>query len=314
MLLERLAKTYAGSASEPDYTSISADFHLPEQTGNAGRFWPGLRQIDCAYDLSHAALWSFMEFDGRPSYNPPLLEDFHAWQRNIVALKLEFGANLKYVVLGSRHPTMFCLGGDLGYFSQCIAAADREALLAYGRSCITILHNNWRSLGTDIITIGLVQGDALGGGFESLLSFDVLCAERGTKFGFPEQLFGLFPGMGALTFLGRKIGFAKAEALIRSGKCLTAEEMFDLGVVHILAEPGKGIDAVNKYIQKNGKRHAAQQLFHQAAKRANPIDFSELDDIVSLWADACLTLDQHDMQIIRRLVMAQTKLAGAQAA
>jgi molybdopterin-guanine dinucleotide biosynthesis protein A len=43
-----------------------------------------------------------------------------------------------------------------------------------------------------------VQGDALGGGFESLLSFDIIIAEKGTKFGFPEQLFGLFPGMGAL--------------------------------------------------------------------------------------------------------------------
>ena len=69
---------------------------------------------------------------------------------------------------------------------------------------------------SELITIGLAQGDALGGGFESLLSFDVLVAEKGAKFGFPEQLFGLFPGMGALTFMGRKLGFAKAEQLIRS--------------------------------------------------------------------------------------------------
>src|SRR5688572_24396839 len=83
------------------------------------RFWPDLGQLDCAFDISNATLWSFMDFgDRRPSYNPELLEDFHAWQRNIAGLKAEAGENLKYVVLGSRHPKVFCLGGDLDYFSE----------------------------------------------------------------------------------------------------------------------------------------------------------------------------------------------------
>jgi DSF synthase len=273
------------------------------------RFWPDLGQLDCAFDISNATLWSFMDFgDRRPSYNPELLEDFHAWQRNIAGLKAEAGENLKYVVLGSRHPKVFCLGGDLDYFSECIEARNREALLEYGQSCVRILHRNWTALDSDLITIGLAQGDALGGGFESLLSFDVLVAEKGAKFGFPEQLFGLFPGMGALTFMGRKLGFAKAEQLIRSGKCLTAEEMFDLGVVHVLAEPGQGVEAVKKYIAKTGRRHSAQLMFHRASKRANPISLDELNDIVSLWADACLTLEGHDLAVMRRLVSAQSKL------
>jgi DSF synthase len=289
----------------------ATDDEAPLRPGKG--MWPELGQIECAFDVSHATLWSFMDFEERrPSYNPALLEDFHRWQRNIKSLKAEAGSNLKYVVLGSRHPKVFCLGGDLDYFSDCIAARDREALIAYGRSCITILHRNWSALDSDLITIGLAQGDALGGGFESLLSFDVLCAERGTKFGFPEQMFGLFPGMGALTFMGRKLGTAKAEQLIRTGKCLTAEEMYELGIVHVLAEPGQGIDAVKRYIAKTGRRHAAHQHFHTATKRANPISFEELDDIVSLWADACLTLENHDLQIMRRLVTAQSRLPASQ--
>jgi DSF synthase len=303
----------APDASESVLRIVSA----PERYAppSAGRFWPELSQLETAFDISHATLWTFMDFgERRPSYNPPLLEDFHRWQRNIAALKAEAGDNLKYVVLGSRHPKVFCLGGDLDYFSECIAVRNREALLAYGRSCIEILHRNWTSLGSDVITIGLAQGDALGGGFESLLSFDVLCAERGAKFGFPEQLFGLFPGMGALTFLGRKLGFAKAEQLIRSGKCLSAEEMHELGVVHILAEPGDGVGAISRYIGKTGRRHAAQHAFHAAARRANPIPFEELDDVVGLWADACMTLEAHDLAIMRRLVAAQSRLPAGQAA
>jgi DSF synthase len=292
-------------------TPLSGVPYLTVETTPPGRFWPDLGQLECMHDISHATLWSFMDFDGRPSYNPSLLEDFHSWQRHIPALKDEVGEALKYVVLGSRRKGAFCFGGDLDYFTDCIAHRDLEALAAYGRSCITILHKNWRACDRELITIGLVQGDALGGGFESLLSFDVIVAEKGVKFGFPEQLFGLFPGMGALTFLGRKLGFAKAEQMVRTGKCISAEEANELGIVHVLAEPGEGVAAVNRYIQKNSARHAAQFRMHQASKRANPIDYQELDDIVLLWAEACMTLEPHNLMVMRRLVAAQSKMSAA---
>lgn len=300
---------------------LSPDIPIPvdteaEEIGSQGhssvaRLWPELEQIECAHDISHATLWSFMQFRGRPSYNPDMLADFHRWQGNIAALKTMCGDALKYVVLGSRQPGVFCFGGDLDYFCQCIATRNAEALTAYGRSCVEILHRNWQGLDCEVTTIGLAQGDALGGGFESLLSFDVLCAERGTKFGFPEQLFGLFPGMGALSFLGRKLGFAKAEWMVRTGKLLAAEELYELGIVHILAEPGQGVAAVKKFVQKNGVRHAAQFRMDGAAKRANPIPLDELTDIVGIWVEACMTLRTHDLQVMRRLVSAQTKLAVA---
>jgi DSF synthase len=275
------------------------------------RLWPELRQIDCLHDISNATLWSFMEFDGRPSYNTDLLADFHGWQRKIQALKEEAGDALRYVVLGSRRKGAFCFGGDLDYFTECIEHRNSHALAAYGRSCIEILHRNWRTCESEVVTIGLVQGDALGGGFESLLSFDVIVAEKGVRFGFPEQLFGLFPGMGALTFLGRKLGTAKAEMLVRTGKLLTAEELFELGIVHVLAEPGQGVEATRRYVQKNSARHAAHFRMYQAMKRANPISLDELDDIVWLWVEACMTLDQHNLAVMRRLVSAQSRMSAA---
>lgn len=297
------------SGSNSSMSEIIVDVpDLPSSSPADTRLWPELDQIECAHDISNATLWSFMKFKGRPSYNEGLLSDFHRWQTNIKAHKATFGPPLKYVVLGSRQPGVFCLGGDLDYFLDCIRRGDRNRLAEYGLSCVTILHNNWRALDSDITTIGLAQGDALGGGFESLLSFDVVCAERGAKFGFPEQLFGLFPGMGALSFLGRKLGFAKAEMLVRTGKTLTAEELYELGLVHLLAEPGKGIEVVSRFIQKNGARHAAQLYMHKASKRANPIPFDELRDIVWLWADACMQLEDHNLQVMRRLVGAQSKL------
>ncbi|MCZ4271004.1 crotonase/enoyl-CoA hydratase family protein [Maritalea porphyrae] len=270
------------------------------------RFWGNLGQIESNFDISNATVWSFMQFEGRASYNPRLLDDFHNWHINIEALKSQMHDQMKFVVLGSRHEEFFCLGGDLDYFSRCIEEQDREGLYEYGLSCVQILHRNWLATSLDLVTIALVQGDALGGGFESLLSFDIICAEKGAKFGFPEHLFGLFPGMGALTFLGRKLGFAKAEQLIRTGRSLSAEELFEMGVVQILAEPGEGVKAVKKYISKTTPRHQPACAYHAAIKRANPIPFEELDDIVSYWTDAALKITPRELKIMRRLVSAQS--------
>ncbi len=79
----------------------------------------------------------------------------------------------------------------------------------------------WTTLDLPILTIGLVEGTALGGGFEALLSFDYIVAERGASFGLPEVMFGLFPGMGAHAFLSRKLGAAMADRLIVSNQTYT---------------------------------------------------------------------------------------------
>ena len=50
---------------------------------------------------------------------------------------------------------------------------------------------------------------------------------------------------------------------------------------------------------------------HKAAKRANPIPFDELNDIVGLWVEACMTLEAHSLQVMRRRVAAQSRLKAA---
>ena len=58
----------------------------------------------------------------------------------------------------------------------------------------------------------------MGGGFEAALAGNVLVAERGTRLGFPEVLFGLFPGMGAYTLLRRRVDAVTAEKIILNAK------------------------------------------------------------------------------------------------
>ena len=156
-----------------------------------------------------------------------------------------------------------------------------------------------------VITIALVQGDALGGGFEAALSCDMVVAERGSKFGLPEILFNLFPGMGAYSMLARRIGAAQAERMISSGKLYAAEELQALGLVHALAEPGDGVAETHRLIQRNQRRHNGLSALFRAGRRAAPLLYEELRDITEIWVDAALQLDEHDLRKMERLTAAQ---------
>jgi DSF synthase len=267
-----------------------------------------LEQLEVTWDEALGTLWTFMRPRGRPSYNPDLLEDFHAWQRGILARFADNPSELRYLLLGSRTPGVFNLGGDLNLFAAKIRERDRGALVAYGQSCVRILHRNMNGLGLPMITIGLAQGDALGGGFESLLSFNIIIAEKGAKFGFPENLFGLFPGMGAYSLLARRLGAAMAEEMILSGRTYTADEMKDAGLVHIVAETGQGVEAARDYIARGKRRHTGSRAVFEAGRAVAPISLAELDKIVEIWADACLELRDRDLKVMQRLVSAQDKL------
>ena len=267
-----------------------------------------LEQLEVNWDEQAGALWTFMRPRGRPSYNPDFLEDFHAWQRGISAIFADRPDDIHYLLLGSRTPAVFSLGGDLHHFLACIRERDRQALVAYGESCVRILDRNMATLGLPMITIGLAQGDALGGGFESLLSFNVIIAERGAKFGFPETMFGLFPGMGAYSLVSRRVGAAFAEEMMLTGRIYSAEEMKEVGLVHIVVEPGQGVEAARDYMQRNKRRHVGARAVYKVRHGVNPVTLEELDRIVQIWANACLQLRERDLKVMQRLLAAQDKL------
>ncbi|HEY6813968.1 MAG TPA: crotonase/enoyl-CoA hydratase family protein [Croceibacterium sp.] len=269
-----------------------------------------LEELDILYRAEEATLWTFMRPNGRPSFTPSMLRDFERWQQLIGE---NFGpgrAPLDYLVLGSRAPGVFCFGGDLSLFEQLIRSGNRDGLARYGYRCVEILHRNMHSLDLPMLTIGLVQGAALGGGFESLLSFDYIVAERDATFGLPEILFGLFPGMGAHAILSRKLGSAMADRLIVSNQTYTAEEMYEFGLVHHLAENGEGFAACEDFIRKCQRRHPGLVNARKAMKLANPIGLSELKRIVDLWADAALQLTDGDLKVMNRLTRAQERVGA----
>ncbi len=268
-----------------------------------------LNELDVLYEDTSATLWTYMNPGGRPSFTPAMLEDFESWQSLIAQSFGQDRVPLRYLVLGSRAPDVFCFGGDLDLFQRLIREKDRDGLVNYGHRCCAILDRNIRTLDIPMLTIGLVQGAALGGGFEALLSFDYIIAERQATFGLPEIMFGLYPGMGAHALLSRKLGSAMADRIIESNKTYTAEEMYDLGLVHMLAEPGDGLNAARDFIKKSDRRHAGLVGSRRAIKHVWQLDLSELNRITEMWADTALQLREQDLKVMNRLVAAQARLA-----
>ena len=267
-----------------------------------------LGQIDVNWDADLATLWAFMTPHERPNSNLGLIRDTMTWQRESSRVFGGENGALKFMVLGSRFPGVFNLGGDLEMFAECIQRRDRATLLKYGVACCEIVDRIWHCNDMNIINIGLAQGDALGGGLEALMCFDVIIAERQARFGLPEVLFGLFPGMGAYSILSRRVGPVVARQMMTEGRIYTAQEMYDMGIVTQVVETNGGEAATAQWIRDHSAHHAGYVGINRAGRRVNPLTLEELTDIVEIWTDAALTLSDRDLRMMRRLASAQARL------
>jgi DSF synthase len=270
-----------------------------------------LPYIDVKLDFDQKIYWAAMRPSRHPMITMELLQDMVSVQESVRAIMEEGNReqrqHLEYFVAASQTPGVYNFGGNLAYFADCIQRKDSEALREYAYACINVVYGNSVAFHTPLITIALVQGDALGGGFECALSFDVLVAEKSAKMGLPEVLFNLFPGMGAYSFLSRKIGNAAAEKMIMGGKVYTAEELHQLGVVDVLAEDGQGENAVRDYIARNRRKHNAHRAIYCSRRRIDPVTYEELRDIVDIWVEAAMNLGEQDLRKMMRLVTAQER-------
>jgi len=260
--------------------------------------------LEVRYEEELGLAWYYMQGFPRPCFTPELLGEILHWYG-----QLEYHQpveNLQYVVMASKVPGVFNLGGDLNLFESLINAGDRDGLTRYALACIEPLYKFHTGIGSGMTTISLVQGDALGGGFEAALSGDVLIAEKSAKMGLPEILFNLFPGMGAYSFLSRKVGSAMAEKMILGGRLYSADELFDMGVVDVLAPDGEGAQAVYDYVKRENRARNGFQALRQAKRYCNPVGFEELRAITMLWVDAALRLTPKDLRTMGRLVKRQS--------
>ncbi len=269
-----------------------------------------METLELKIDHNHQAVHLRFLHPHRPVFTWQLLEDFSSAQQIIANLCLNPHRNtgaqpLRYMVVSSLLPGVFVLGGDLELFLRLIESEDREGLARYAHTCTELLYRNLSGADGGLCSITLVEGQALGGGFELALASRVLIAEKRARFGFPELQFGLFPGMGAFSLLARRIGPALAKRLITSGRIYTAEELYEMGVVDLVAEDGRAHEMLHHYIQKRRDREAGYAAMETIMARHNPISQEELVEIVDLWVDTAMQLTPRNLTMMRYLLKAQ---------
>lgn len=276
-------------------------------------------QLETRFDPEPGISWAFMRPVGRPCFSPQLLLELRGYIEDVVrngrsGVNSQDVERVNYTVLASRTAGIFSLGGDLALFRNAILHRDQEQLRRYARLCVDDLYPWNRNFDLPITTISLVQGTALGGGFEAALASSVVIAEESVRMGFPEVLYNLFPGMGAYSFLQRKVGRRVTDELITSGNVYTAKQLYDMGVVDIVAPDGTGERAVHSYVRKHARAGRGRRAYERVRSDFEAVDRSELERIAELWVQTAIQLEERDLRMMDRLVRAQEKARASFAA
>lgn len=98
--------------------------------------------------------------------------------------------------------------------------------------------------------VAAVNGYALGGGLEISMACDMRFASDKARFGQPEILLGLIPGMGGTQRLSRLVGIGLARELIMSGEQVTAQRAYEIGLVNRVFPAEQLMEETKKFAQR----------------------------------------------------------------
>jgi enoyl-CoA hydratase len=130
-------------------------------------------------------------------------------------------------------PPVFCAGADLKEINSGNAAALQTKRGGFGGIA-------QRERTKPIIAA--VDGPALAGGTEIVLSCDLVVASRSATFGIPEVKRSLVAAAGGLFRLPRKIPFNVAMECALTGDPISAERAYDFGLVNVLCDDGEALE------------------------------------------------------------------------
>jgi DSF synthase len=279
----------------------------------------GLPLVRHEHDARMASDWCFMHANAPSAYHPcfseRLLGELKQRQEAIrrrLASDNDPRTGIHHLVLASD-ADVFNLGGDLSLFARHIRGGQRGRLLDYAKLCVEVAFNFSRLYEDRVHSIAVVQGDALGGGFEAALCCQTIIAEEGSGLGFPEVLFDLFPGMGAYTFLTRRVVPSVAERMMLDARVYPAEELLRLGVVDQVVPRGEGVQAARELIRRQKRIGNALRSMNTVRQACRPISLEELISVTSEWVDAAMRLNDSALRSMERLIRAQQRRADTRA-
>lgn len=265
-----------------------------------------LSQITAYYEEGRNILWMMMHGHPRPCFNLDLLKETESLKTAVD----KSGLQVDFWVTGSSVPNLYNVGGDLAYFAESIRGGKREALRSYAHECVDAIFSAVSGFKCGAITIAMIEGTAMGGGYEAALAHDFVVAQKDAKMGFPEIAFNLFPGMGAYSLVARKANRAVAEELISTGESHSGEWHHQVGLVDQVFDQGLAFQTTRTFIDTLRPKLNGIKAMLRTRRRVFPLDHRELIDITNDWAESAFLLEEKDLAYMERLVMLQNRRVG----
>jgi enoyl-CoA hydratase/carnithine racemase len=131
---------------------------------------------------------------------------------------------IRAVLIKGSGDKAFCAGADLKEFLTAPSVVKARRIRAV-RDLWMLLSNLPQPV------IAALHGYVLGSGLEIALFCDVRIASHDAVFGFPEVSLGILPAAGGTQTLPRILGLSGALDMLLTGRRLSGEEAFNMGMV-----------------------------------------------------------------------------------
>jgi methylglutaconyl-CoA hydratase len=159
-------------------------------------------------------------------------------------VQLNANDEVKVIVLRSADKP-FCAGADLSYLAKLrdFSLAENEADSQALRRLFDLIYLSPK------IVISQVEGPALAGGCGLATLADLCFATPEATFGYTEVKIGFIPAL-VMVYLREKIGGGVLRDLMLTGRVISAEEAFNLGLVQRLVSTDNITSIVNQTAQE----------------------------------------------------------------
>jgi len=144
--------------------------------------------------------------------------------------------------------------------------------------------------------IAAVNGFALGGGCETLMACDIVIAAKDAKIGQPEINLGVHPGFGGTQRLPRLVGKMKGKELLLTGRNISAEEAYEIGLVNKVVENEKLMEEANNIALSIANKSTVQTNFIKSlVNKGMDIDLNKANALeISYFSSSFSTHDQKE--------------------
>ena len=177
-----------------------------------------------------------------------------------VILELKHDASVRAVIITGAGEKAFVAGADINELAVQRPAQGKEHALR-GQHVFDLIENMGKPV------IAAINGYALGGGCELALACTLRVAADTARLGQPEVNLGIIPGYGGTQRLSRLVGKGVALDLLLSGRHVTADEAFRIGLV-------------NRVVAASELMNAARQLASELADKA-PLAVQYIIEVVN---------------------------------